>query len=475
MALEQKLVPRLQQRLVMTPALQLAIKLLQLNRLDLEQTLQEEMVENPVLEEESAAQTVEIESTEAASTEEEREEQVEEQVIDNLDVDSFFEKYFDYQPTTANMREQSEAPPLENTLTSTETLSDNLLWQIEMTVMEPEQSQICQVIIGNLDRDGYLRADCTEIAAMMECHPLEVERALARVHALDPTGAGARDLRECLFLQLEKIGLEHDLAGVIVREHMDALQAHRFRDITRATRRDLDDVADAITVIRELNPKPGQAYSSEAPRYIVPDVFIRKDGEEYIVSVNDDGLPKLRVSRLYKQMLSGENNLSKDATEYLQEKVRSALWLIKSFGQRQRTIQKVAESIVAHQRAFLDHGVTALRPMVLRDVAEDIEMHESTVSRVVNGKYMHTPRGTFEMRYFFHSGLGHASGSDVSSVSVKDKIRRLIQDEDARKPLSDAALARCLTDTGLQIARRTVAKYREELGIPASKARRAIR
>jgi RNA polymerase sigma-54 factor len=237
----------------------------------------------------------------------------------------------------------------------------------------------------------------------------------------------------------------------------------------------LADVETAIELIQTLNPKPGAIFVTEPSRYIVPDVTVIKDAGVYRVVLNEDGLPKLRVSRLYRQMLRSRKELSKDAAEYLNTKMKSALWLIKSYGQRQRTIQRVAESIVKHQEAFLEEGLVALRPMVLRDVADDIEMHESTVSRVVNGKFMNTPQGILEMRFFFHSALGHSSGSDVSSVSVKERIRKLIAAEDERKPLSDARVAKALKESGLQIARRTVAKYREELGIPASKTRRAPR
>lgn len=469
MALEQKLSPRLQQKLVMTPALQLAIKLLQLNKLELEQTLQQEMVENPMLEDREEPRM-------ALEAEGEREEKdaKEDQLIDNLDVDSFFEKYFDAAPTTANMREEGEAPPIENTLTSSETLADHLMWQLEMHDLDDEAYEICQAVVGNLDEDGRLRASAAEIAEMAGWPGIEVERAIAVIQGLDPIGVAARDLRECLFLQLEHLGVADELPGVMVRDYMDDVTRHRFREIARATGASLDEVGAAMATIRELNPRPGQVYSNESPQYITPDVYVRKDGDEYVVSVNDDGLPRLRVSRMYRNLLRARDGLSKEATDYLQEKMRSALWLIRSFGQRQRTIQKVSESIVKHQRAFLEHGVAALRPMVLRDVAEDIEMHESTVSRVVNGKYMHTPQGIFELKYFFHSGLGHASGSDVSSITVKERLRKLIEGEDPRKPLSDAALARRLKTGGLQIARRTVAKYREELGIPASKLRREI-
>ncbi|NKB90066.1 MAG: RNA polymerase factor sigma-54 [Acidobacteria bacterium] len=481
MALQQKLSQRLSQRLVMTPALQMAIKLLQLNKLELEQTLQQELVENPVLEDraeagvETEVQREEANGVEVAAEQpaESTETSPEDQIVDNLDTDAFFEKFFDYQPTTPNMSEEREGPTFEATLTSTPGLIDHLSWQLEMTELACDE-EIVEAVLGNLDESGYMRASVGEVAAMGTWPPLDVERAVAAVQELDPAGVGARDLRECLFLQLERLGLADGLVVAMVRDHLDSVKAHRYKEIARALHVRLTEVADAMEVVRALNPKPGQQYSDESPRYITPDVHVKQDGDSWVVAVNDDGLPKLRVSRLYRKMLDPDSGISPEAAEYLQDKLRSALWLIKSFGQRQRTIGKVAESIVEHQQAFMEHGLAALRPMVLRDVADDIEMHESTVSRVVNGKYMHTPQGIFEMRFFFHSGLGHASGADVSSVSVKEKIRKLIDSEDSRRPLSDAAVAKRLKEGGLQIARRTVAKYREEMHIPASKARRRI-
>jgi RNA polymerase sigma-54 factor len=478
MALQQKLSQRMSQRLVMTPALQMAIKLLQLNKLELEQTLQQELVENPVLEDgtEDARAEAELRGDEVTPGTEPGVDETpaaEENVIDNLDTDAFFEQFFDSQPTAPNMREEAEGPSFEASLTSSPSLLDHLFWQLEMTDV-PVDAAIIEAVLGNLDDDGYMRASVGEVAAMGRWEGLDVERAVAAVQALDPAGVGARDLRECLFLQLEHLGFDGELPVAMVRDHLEAVKAHRYKEIARAMHVRLSEVADAMEVIRELNPKPGQLFSDESTHYIIPDVYIRQDGDEWVVSVNDDGLPKLRVSRLYRKMLSPDSGISPAAAEYLQDKLRSALWLIKSYGQRQRTIAKVAESIVTHQSAFMEHGVAALRPMILRDVADDIEMHESTVSRVVNGKYMHTPQGIFEMRFFFHSGLGHASGSDVSSVSVKEKIRKLIDTEDAGRPLSDAAVAKNLKEGGLQIARRTVAKYREEMHIPASKARRRI-
>lgn len=478
MALEQRLVPRLQQRLVMTPALQMAIRLLQLNKLELEDVLQEEMVENPMLEErDDPDEGVDATSEPVDEPSAEVEEVVPEEVnsFDEINIEAYFQDYYDAQPGTPSMREHRDEVLLENTLADRPTMEEQLLWQFEMDHITGLEVEIGQAIIGNLDDEGYLTASIEELQAMGDWPSTVVEATLARVQQLDPPGIAARDLRECLLLQLEHFEATKTLAYRIVDEHLDLLKSRVHSDIARRCGVRLAEVEAAVETIQSLNPKPGAVYATESPRYIVPDVAVIKDGDVYRVVLNEDGLPKLRISRLYRQMLRSRTELSKDAQDYLQGKLKAALWLIKSYGQRQRTIQRVAESIVKHQRAFLDDGVAELRPLVLRDVADDIEMHESTVSRVVNGKYINTPQGIYEMRFFFHSALGHASGTEVSSVSVKEKIRKLIAAEDDRKPLSDARIATALKEDGLQIARRTVAKYREEVGIPASRTRRAPR
>jgi RNA polymerase sigma-54 factor len=299
-----------------------------------------------------------------------------------------------------------------------------------------------------------------------------VVRALSVVQGFDPPGVAARDITECLRLQLRHLGLEGSVTDGIVRDHLKQLQSHQYAEIARHTGLTLEEVAHHVEIIRRLDPKPGLRYSPEKSSYIVPDVFILKEGEEYKVALNDDGLPKLRISPTYRRMLDEKQPGSEETRNYVKEKLRSALWLLKSVDQRQRTIYKVAESIVRHQRGFLDHGISHLRPLVLRDVAADIGMHESTVSRVVANKYMHTPRGVYEMRFFFHSGITSSLGEAVSSVTIKDKIRRMIEAEDTAHPLSDSRIAELLGQEGLPLARRTVAKYREELRIPPSNLRK---
>jgi len=477
MALEQKLAPRLQQRLVMTPALQMAIRLLQLNKLELEDVLQQEMVENPMLEERDERDEGVDATAEPEDASPEADEVTPEEVdsFDEINMESYFQDYYDARPGTPSMTEHRDELYLENTLADRPTMEEQLVWQLEMSHITEQEMEIGQAILGNLDEEGYLTASIEELQAMGDWSGEAVEQALAAVQALDPPGVAARDLRECLLLQLEHLGEQDSLAYRIVGEHLDLLKARDHSAIARACGVRFPEVEAAVEIVQSLNPKPGAVYATEPSRYIVPDVTVIKDGEIYRVVLNEDGLPKLRISRLYRQMLRSRDKLGKEASEFLQNKLKSALWLIKSYGQRQRTIQKVAESIVKHQQSFLEGGLAELRPLVLRDVADDIEMHESTVSRVVNGKYMNTPQGIYEMKFFFHSALGHASGSDVSSVSVKERIRKLIAAEDAHKPLSDARVATALKEDGLQIARRTVAKYREELGIPASKVRRAPR
>jgi RNA polymerase sigma-54 factor len=343
-----------------------------------------------------------------------------------------------------------------------------------MTVSDELLQEIGEAIIQNLDGDGMLNASVEEIANMGPYPMEEVEKALAIVQGLDPAGVAARDLRESLRLQLRALGLEASPTDVMVRDFMKQLQSHQYAEIGRQMGLAPDEVSHHVEIVKRLDPRPGSRYSRERSAYITPDVFVVKEGEEYKILLNDDGLPKLRISPIYRRMLEDKENRSEETRAYVKEKLRSALWLLKSVDQRQRTIYKVSESIVRHQRGFLDHGINQLRPLVLRDVANDIGMHESTVSRVVANKYMHTPRGVFELRFFFHSGITSTMGEAVSSVTIKDRIRRMIESEDPARPLSDSRIAAALGGEGLPLARRTVAKYREELRIPPSNLRKAV-
>jgi RNA polymerase sigma-54 factor len=476
LALHQKLglSARLSQRLILTPSLQQAIKLLPLTTLELAEVLEQEVMENPLLEE------VPIEETKTSEEiAQEREEQPgperDGERLKDIEIERFFEDYFDDGgERRPRAPELPEMPPIENTLTEALDLYDHLLWQLRMTEADAETLAIGEALIQNLDEDGLLRVTLDDVAAMGPW-PLErVEAALALVQSLDPPGVGARDLTECLRIQLKVLGLEGSPADLMVRDHMKQLQSHQYPEISRQMALTPDEVQHHLEIIRALAPRPGNRYSSKRSDYVLPDVFVVKEADEYKVLLNDDGLPKLRISPTYRRMLDNKEPGSEETRAYVKDKLRSALWLLKSVDQRQRTIYKVAESIVRHQRAFLDHGVAQLRPLVLRDVASDIGMHESTVSRVVANKYMHTPRGVYEMRFFFHSGITSTMGEAVSSVSIKNRIRKMIEDEDAARPLSDSRIAEVLGAEGLPLARRTVAKYREELRLPPSNLRKTV-
>jgi RNA polymerase sigma-54 factor len=485
MALEQKLNLRLSQRLVMTPSLQQAIKLLQMSKLELEEVLTQEMVENPILEEEQeetpeaeAAERPEAEAeapkeaTSPAETAGEAPAEKERDSFDEIDFDSYFEEYLD---TSYNPRqyEESEQVPLENILSKPPGLQEYLTWQISMSDAAPEIRDIATYLIGNIDDDGYLRVTRDEIRAAGYENEADVEKALTLVRSFDPPGICAFDLPDCLRLQIRALGIENPLIDKVITEHWTEFLNRQFPQLCKALGIAMTDMQAVVEVIKNLEPKPGRKYSNERTIYVEPDVGVRKIGDEYVIQLNEDGLPKLRISSSYRKMLRGGNGaIGEEAATYLKDKMRSAVWLIKSLDQRQRTIYKVADSIVRHQRGFLDHGIEHLRPLVLRDVANDIGMHESTVSRVVSNKYIHTPRGLFPMKYFFHSGIDSTTGNDVSSVSIKNKISRLIADEDARRPHSDARIMQRLRAEGIQIARRTVAKYREELRIPSSSQRK---
>jgi RNA polymerase sigma-54 factor len=344
-----------------------------------------------------------------------------------------------------------------------------------MSDASPRTKDIAGFIIGNIDEDGYLRATDEEIAASGQYELQEVQKAVAAVQALDPIGVAARDLRECLMLQLQFLEIDNELVEIVVRDHWDDFMQRKFVQIAKSLGIDMKTLEGVVEIIKHLDPKPGRKYSNERAIYVEPDVYIQKVSDEYVIVLNEDGMPKLRINGSYRAMLNSMDTKSDGETvNYIKDKIRSAVWLIKSLDQRQRTIYKVAESIVKHQREFLEKGIDYLRPLVLRDVADDIQMHESTVSRVVSNKYMHTPRGLFLMKYFFHSGIDSDTGEDISSLTVKKKIQSYIENEDPRKPLSDSKIMKILNDEGINIARRTVAKYRDELNIPSSTDRKQI-
>ena len=474
MAISQKLHTKLVQKLILTPSLQQAIKLLPMSTLELRDLLTQEMVENPMLEE------VPVEDTQAAeqqTTEEKPEAKPEAQKTDSwddADYQYFFGEYLDdgYRPKAP--QEVRELPPIENTLSTTSSLSDHLLWQLSLQSDDPTLRDIGEAIIGNLNDDGYLVASLDELAGMGPWPVETVEHALRLLQGFDPVGVAARDLQECMVLQLRHLGLEGSPAERIVTEHLRALQNHQIPEISRKLGMSIEDLKEHVEVIRHLDPKPGLRFNPTPSQYVTPDVFVEKIDDEYIVFLNEDGLPQMRISPTYRRLLDKDGKHGEETRAYVRDKFNAARWLIKSVQQRQNTIYKVARSIVNFQREFLDQGIEHLRPLVLRDVANDIGMHESTVSRVVTNKYMHTPQGVFEMKYFFHSGISSSYGESVSSVTIKQRIKKIIESEDAKKPLSDSKIVSILQREGLVLARRTIAKYREELKISTSNQRKVL-
>ena len=476
MGISQRLHTKLVQKLILTPSLQQAIKLLPMSTLELSDLLNQEMVENPMLEEvptedlqpaDAVAQEQEKPAAEAAATKGD--------TWDDQDYEYFFGAYLDdgYRPRAP--QEVRELPPIENTLSTSTSLTDHLNWQLSMQSDDPLIREIGSAIIGNLDDDGYLVASFDELALMGPWAVTDVERALKTVQWFDPVGVAARDLQECLLLQLRHVGLQGTITEKIVMEHLRLLQNHQVPEISRKLGVSIDDLKEHIEIIRNLDPKPGSRYNPSQSQYVIPDVYIIKVEDQYVAVLNEDGLPQMRISPVYRRLLDKGSTENNDETRaYVKDKFRSALWLIKSVEQRQKTIHKVANSIINFQREFLDHGIEHLRPLVLRDVANDIGMHESTVSRVVTNKYMHTPQGVFEMKYFFHSGISSSYGESVSSVTIKQRIRKIIENEDPRKPLSDSKIVSILQREGLVLARRTIAKYREELKIPTSNQRKIL-
>ncbi|BDV43488.1 RNA polymerase sigma-54 factor [Geotalea uraniireducens] len=479
MAIEMRQQMKMTQQLVMTPQLQQAIKLLQLSRLELQDLVRQEMEENPVLEE-----TLEVEEPkeqdqlEAAEKEEPpvsddkefHEVKAGEETLRDTDWDSYLEGY----NFTAGEQyyDDDERPSYENILTRKGTLTDHLLWQLNLTRITEEELRIGTEIIGNIDEDGYLRASVDELALACGIDGAIAEAALKKIQEFDPMGVGARDLKECLLIQIEQLGMTGSVVEGIVSNHLQDMETRKYRQIAKALGVEINDVLVAAKVIAGLDPKPGRLYGSEEVHYISPDIFVYKIADDYVVVLNDEGLPNLRLSPFYASDLKSGGQIDAKAEEYINDKVRSAMWLIKSIHQRQRTIYKVAKSIVKFQREFLDRGIEYLRPLVLRDVAEDIGMHESTISRVTTNKYMQTPQGLFEMKYFFNSGISTTEGDFIASESVKNKIKEIVEAEDPRKPYSDQRIAELLSAHNINIARRTVTKYREMLRIGSSSERK---
>ena len=476
MALELKQSLSLNQQLIMTPQLQQAIKLLQLSRLELLDTIYQEMEANPILEEQLTGEAeeetkVEGETDKPGKNKDDLQEvRVEDRARDDVDWETYLSEYNTGWAETPH--EDRDAPAFENMTSSKTNLCSHLMWQLNMSHLDELQREVGVHIIGNLNEDGILDISLEEIAQTTG-HPLQaVEETLHLIQNFDPVGVAARDTRECLLIQAAFQNLQGTIVERIILEHLRDLEDKRYDQIAKILCVPVQEVLNAVSVIRCFEPKPGRLYTDDETIYISPDIYVFKVGDDYQIMLNEDGLPKLRINSYYKQMLTSKDTLPESAKSYIHEKLKSATWLIKSIHQRQRTIYRVTESIVRFQRDFFDQGITHLKPLVLRDVAEDIEMHESTISRVTTNKYVYTPQGIFELKFFFNSAINSIEGDAVASESVKERIRNIIKSENKKKPRSDQEIAQMLKKLNINVARRTVAKYRETMGILPSRKRK---
>ena len=492
MAIEIKQGLRLAQQLVVTPQLQQAIKLLQLSRLELSQLVQQELTENPVLEEddeeEDVTQELKVsvgEQHENAKDEDKGHDHSSDEVgtkdgqlkePTDFDWENYIDKYnaADEKALPSVSEAPENLPTYENTLTRQESLSEHLMWQLHLSNFSEGEIEVGGEIIGNINDDGYLQLSVEELSSRTGFQTEVVERTLKKIQDFDPPGIAARDIKECLKQQARYLGEESSLITKVIEENLHELEMHNYQQIAKKQNLSLDKVKEIAHVISNMEPKPGRSYNQDGTQYITPDVYIHKLGDEYIVVLNEDGLPKLQISNFYRRVLGKRDGVTDKTKEYIQNKLKAAMWLIKSIHQRQRTLYKVTKSIVKHQKEFLEKGTNSLKPMVLKDVAEDIGMHESTVSRVTTSKFVHTPRGIFELKYFFNSKVGGVNPDDqVASEAVKNRIQKLVVSEDPKTPLSDQDIVDVLKNQNkIGIARRTVAKYRETLKIPTSSRRR---
>jgi RNA polymerase sigma-54 factor len=526
-----KLTTSLSQRLVLTPQLRQRIEMLQMTTLELSDLIQQQLLENPVLEEVPSQEEVQEiaekvldhlassdsnsfeesspeagspstngsgdaevlsslsatdgdgEGGEAIATAEHEEGVADEGITDDSQRDAFeeidfgreFQDYLDPGYKTQEIEYKEDAPTFEQFLTRPPSLAEHLEWQLNMSSMDSDVREAAICVIGNLNADGRLNATNEEMAAMEKVSEEVVERARQEVMRLDPVGCGARDVKECLLVQLEVLGESERLAARLISEHLSDLQQHKLPHLSKQIGIDVETLLEELQFIRTLDPYPGRRYSSEEPILISPEIYIEKLDEndaDYIIYFADDGSPRLRVSQQYQQMLS--QGVSNETKSFIREKMRSAVDLLRNIEHRRQTIYKVVESIVARQRDFLDHGVQHIKPMMLKDIAEDIGMHLSTVSRVVNRKYAHTPQGVIELRRFFTEGMLNEEGEEISTRIIKLKIKKLIEEEDSHNPITDDQVVKILAKDGIKLSRRTVAKYRDQMQIPGSRERRAV-
>jgi RNA polymerase sigma-54 factor len=473
--LRQSLDLRLSQRLALTPSLLQKIELLQLNKLELQEMLNQELMENPILEEVVEPEVpAEISFEDRAAADQQPLEPPpsngEKDSFDEIDFRYFFDEYLDTGYKNREV-EDSERPSFESFLTRPPSLEEHLNWQLGLSDALPRIAEIAKQIIGNLNEDGYLLIGLEELCQATGCTIEEAVQSLELVQSMDPVGVAARDLRECLSLQLQSLELKESLAYSIIQEHLALLEGHKFKEIANRTGSSFEEVLQAVDYIKHLIPKPGLKYNNQKASYVQPEVTITKVDDEFVILVNDEGMPQLRLNAGYKDLLKS-NGVSGETKAFLREKFRSAVDLLRSVNQRKQTIYKVCVCIVNRQKEFLENGPSHLHPMLIKDVASELGVHSSTISRVVTNKYVDTPQGVMEMRKFFTMGVENPEGEEFSIVQVKLKIKKLIENENRNKPYSDNQIGQLLRRDNVFITRRTVAKYREQMQIPGSRERK---
>jgi RNA polymerase sigma-54 factor len=486
MTLKQRLDQRQVQKLILAPALQQAIKLLPLTNLELIEVIDEELAQNPMIEIEGEAREGAAKDSETVAAEEAGVKN-RDSLLEGLSLESTepklsgdtgedallagFQEYLDegFRP---HFTESREAVSLENTISRAPSLWDHLNWQASLTFAGEEEREVAQFIIGNINDDGYLTSAIEEIARLSQTAPETVEAVRAQIKMFDPVGCGSLDLREALLTQMDHRGIGDEMARAIVSEHLPLLEKCDYAQLAKVLGTSLGAVRERIDIIKGLDPAPGRKLSGEKTTYVVPDIIVSKEGDEWTVTLNDEGLPRLRISPYYRQLLGRASAGDPEAYHFLKDRLKKALWFMRSLDQRNQTIYKVARFIVDRQKEFFEKGLDFIRPLTLMEIAQDIGVHESTVGRVVANKFIMTPRGVFPLKYFFHKSLQGSYGEDVSSLKVKDKIRRLVEAEDKDHPLSDIEIGELLAREDLRIARRTVAKYRSQLGIEPSHIRK---
>jgi RNA polymerase sigma-54 factor len=483
MALVLKQQLKLTQQLLMTPQLQQAIKLLQLSRLELADTIRQEIEQNPLLEEinpddpdyeispdalpanEELSETKESEKTGEVNMEDVSSMQ---EINWEDDYENYYDAGFSFSKETPDRNRLTQL----DFLTKETNLQSHLQWQLAHTELTDKLEDAGLFVIGNLNRHGFLDVTIEDITREIGCDEDTARQAIGIIQEMDPAGVAATDVQESLLLQLKRIELEESLAAEIIKDHLNNLELKNYGAIAKATKKPIKEVLAAIEVIKGLNPFPGEQYTERDIPYIIPDVFVHKVGDEYLIILNDEGLPRLKVSSAYEELIDGDSSAPAETKAYIKEKLRDAVWLIKSMQQRQRTIYKVVESLLKFQKDFFEKGVQHLKPLVLRDVAEDIGMHESTISRVTTNKYIHTPQGIFELKYFFSTAIPQQDGESLAAESIRQRIKEMIKNENPEKPLTDNTISKTLSQENIKIARRTVAKYREQMGILPVKHRR---